>query len=76
MLRPTPGDPWNTAIVYICDADNHYVSGVKMTTCNETDFDCSGKCRTHLTVKILRFRTPEKIVVIILKLERYRFTTE
>ena len=39
---------WNTALVYTCDADYHYVSGVNVTTCNETgefppvDFDCSG----------------------------------
>ena len=28
------------------------------------------------TVKILKFQTPPKIAVIILKLEQYRFTTE
>ena len=39
---------WNTATVYTCNANYHYVSGVNMTTCNETgefphvDFDCSG----------------------------------
>ena len=37
---------WNYTIVYTCDANYHYVSGVNMTTCNETgefppvDFDC------------------------------------
>ena len=39
---------WNTSIHYSCHDDYHYVSGVSMTTCNETgvfppvDFNCSG----------------------------------
>ena len=50
---------WNTSIHYSCHDDYHYVSGVSMTTCNETgvfppvDFDCSGNTIRYIKQLLL-----------------------
>ena len=56
----------------------HPINGLPsyITTCYPFVSGAEPRYKKFVTVKILKFRTPNKFAVIILKLEQYLFTTE